>query len=63
MLTSSDAVRDVNEAYRLGANSFLIKPNDFDDLVKLTQAINGYWVWTDIGPQATQAEEQRRTRY
>jgi CheY-like chemotaxis protein len=32
MLTSSDAIRDVNEAYRLGANSFLIKPNDFDDL-------------------------------
>jgi CheY-like chemotaxis protein len=62
MLTSSDAVRDVNMAYQLGANSFLIKPNDFEDLVKLTGAINGYWIWTDVGPQVTQTDGQRKAR-
>src|SRR6185312_5104029 len=25
MLTSSDQIRDINEAYRLGANSFMVK--------------------------------------
>ena len=63
MLTSSDLIRDVNEAYRLGANSFLIKPNDFDDLVKLTQAIRGYWVWTDVGPQISAHDHEREPRY
>jgi CheY-like chemotaxis protein len=29
MLTSSDQIRDVNRAYQLGANSFLVKPLDF----------------------------------
>jgi CheY-like chemotaxis protein len=31
MLTSSDHIRDVNEAYHLGANSFLVKPLDFEN--------------------------------
>jgi len=60
MLTSSDSVRDVNAAYQLGANSFLVKPNDFDDLVKLTQSIQGYWVWTDTGPQGTPQSDPKR---
>jgi CheY-like chemotaxis protein len=30
VLSSSDDMRDVNTAYKLGANSFLIKPADFD---------------------------------
>src|ERR1051325_10934839 len=31
VLTSSDEIRDVNKAYKLGANSFLVKPMDFQD--------------------------------
>src|SRR3989442_15961776 len=31
VLTSSDQMRDVNLAYKLGANSFLVKPIDFDN--------------------------------
>ena len=60
MLSSSDLVRDVNTAYQLGANSFLIKPNEFDDLVTLSQAIKGYWIWTDTGPQLPVEDEQRK---
>ena len=29
MLTSSDQIQDVDRAYKLGANSFLVKPLDF----------------------------------
>jgi CheY-like chemotaxis protein len=44
VLTSSAASRDVNLAYQLGANSFLVKPSDFNDLVQLTKFIDGFWL-------------------
>jgi len=44
VLTSSAASRDVNLAYQLGANSFLVKPSDFSDLVQLTRFIDGFWL-------------------
>jgi CheY-like chemotaxis protein len=44
VLTSSEQLKDVNEAYRLGANSFLMKPYDFEDLVHLAKVIQEYWL-------------------
>ncbi len=53
MLTSSDEMRDVNTAYQLGANSFLVKPVDFERFVEITQAISGYWLWMDKAPDVS----------
>lgn len=53
MLTSSSDMRDVNTAYKLGANSFLIKPVDFERFVEISQALNGYWLWLDKAPSNT----------
>jgi CheY-like chemotaxis protein len=53
VLTSSSEIRDVNLAYQLGANSFLVKPADFDDFLRITQALQGYWLWTDKGSEIT----------
>jgi CheY-like chemotaxis protein len=39
MLTSSDHIRDVNLAYQLGANSFLVKPLDFCNAAELSRSI------------------------
>ena len=50
VLSYSDDMRDVNTAYKLGANSFLIKPADFDRFVEISQALNGYWIWMDRAP-------------
>jgi CheY-like chemotaxis protein len=44
VLTSSSDIRDVNLAYQLGANSFLVKPVDFDDFLRVAQALQGYWL-------------------
>ena len=44
VLTSSDQIRDVNEAYALGANSFMVKPLDFDNTSALAQVIHQYWL-------------------
>src|SRR4051812_11872496 len=40
VLTSSEDIRDVNLAYRLGANSFLVKPMDFTHFAELTDYIS-----------------------
>jgi CheY-like chemotaxis protein len=57
VLTSSDEIRDVNRAYQLGANSFLVKPMALEDLNRLTQAISGYWIWFDKAPETSVASE------
>jgi CheY-like chemotaxis protein len=44
VLTSSEAASDLHLAYELGANSFLAKPSGFQDMVQLTQFINGFWL-------------------
>ena len=44
VLTSSDSLRDVNLAYRLGANSFLVKPFEFEDCLQLGRMIREYWL-------------------
>jgi DNA-binding NarL/FixJ family response regulator len=51
VLTSSEEMRDVNEAYQLGANSFLVKPIDFEHFVKVSQALRGYWLWLNKSPE------------
>lgn len=50
VLTASNELRDINLAYELGANAILVKPLNFDDFVRLTQAIQGYWLWLHKGP-------------
>jgi CheY-like chemotaxis protein len=43
VLTSSDDIRDVNLAYKLGANSFLVKPMDFNHYVQMGNFIADNW--------------------
>jgi CheY-like chemotaxis protein len=51
MLTSSRQSLDVNRAYDLGANSYLVKPVEFDDLQRLLGTINTYWIDYNEKPQ------------
>jgi len=44
VLTSSDSLHDVNLAYKLGANSFLVKPLEFENCVQLGRLIQEYWL-------------------
>ena len=52
VLTSSNQERDVNHAYRLGANSFLVKPNDFVGLVLLAKLIQQTWLEHSKSPES-----------
>src|SRR6267142_899156 len=44
VLTSSRLTSDINLAYERGANSFLVKPADFENYVELSEFINGFWL-------------------
>jgi CheY-like chemotaxis protein len=47
VLTGSDQVQDITKAHELGANSYLVKPGDFHDLVEIVKRIEGRWLITD----------------
>ena len=51
MLTSSDRVYDVNQAYKLGANSFLVKPLDFENYVQTCHVLKQYWLNMNKRPE------------
>jgi CheY-like chemotaxis protein len=36
---------DIQQAYELGANSYLIKPTKFEDLVKMMESLKDYQLW------------------
>jgi CheY-like chemotaxis protein len=50
VLTSSAEVSDLNRAYDLGANSYLIKPVTFEALVAIIKTVNLYWLVTNEAP-------------
>ncbi|UCD56442.1 MAG: response regulator [Candidatus Hydrogenedentota bacterium] len=50
VLTSSTESADINRAYDLGANSYLVKPVRLDDLEKLAQATHLYWLLLNQSP-------------
>jgi len=43
VLTSSDEETDIETAYKLGANSFIIKPVEFEKFVEVAGQIELYW--------------------
>jgi two-component system, response regulator len=46
MLTSSRELSDVEESYRLGVNSYVVKPVNFDEYQRVIRELVTYW--TDI---------------
>jgi two-component system response regulator len=50
MMTSSNEERDVVESYRLGVNSYVVKPIDFSAFVEVVARIGLYWVLANRVP-------------
>ena len=44
VLTSSEHPTDINTSYRLGANSYLVKPPTAEELLRLAEAFKWYWL-------------------
>lgn len=43
VLTSSSEDNDIHEAYLIGANSYIVKPVDFDKFIDVARQIELYW--------------------
>jgi CheY-like chemotaxis protein len=52
VLTTSGEDGDVQAAYRLGANSYIVKPVDFDKFVEVAAQIELYWTVLNEAPRA-----------
>ena len=52
MLTSSHEERDLVESYRLGVNSYIVKPVDFDQFTESARALGMYWLLMNRPPKA-----------
>jgi CheY-like chemotaxis protein len=50
VMTSSNVDKDVEECYRLGVNSYLRKPVDFNQFVEAAKTIGLYWLLMNRTP-------------
>ena len=50
VLTSSREERDIIESYRLGVNSYIVKPVDFQQFNEAVKSIGYYWLLCNQAP-------------
>lgn len=50
VMTSSRAARDLEDCYRLGVNSYIVKPVDFHEFTEAVTEIGNYWLLLNRTP-------------
>ena len=50
VLTSSNEDRDIIDSYRLGVNSYIVKPVEFDKFIKAVSDLGLYWLLLNKPP-------------
>jgi CheY-like chemotaxis protein len=51
VLTTSAEDRDIEEAYKLGCNSYIVKPVEFDKFMEVALQIEVYWCLLNTTPR------------
>jgi DNA-binding response OmpR family regulator len=51
LLSASTFDADIQTAYLLGANGYLVKPAEFEALVAMAKAIKDYWLTVNRAPE------------
>jgi DNA-binding response OmpR family regulator len=57
VLTSAEDASTVNAAYDLGANSYLVKPGDPSEIVRMVEAMQRYWMEFNQAPRLVMRAE------
>jgi CheY-like chemotaxis protein len=60
VLTSSADDRDIEAAYRLGANSYIVKPVDFAKFLEVAAQIELYWCLLNESPRGEWPKKEER---
>ena len=58
MLTSSREERDIAESYKLGVNSYIVKPVDFEQFTEAARILGMYWMMLNQAPINRGSEEK-----
>ena len=58
VLTSSDQLKDIKRAYALGANSFIAKEIEFQDVVTMSGMLKDYWLGVNKAYQVERPERK-----
>lgn len=59
VLTSPDEINQVNQAYAMGATSFMMKPVEFVEFVQMSAVIHNHWLWLHTAPPIPMKSWQR----
>jgi CheY-like chemotaxis protein len=51
VLTSSAEDKDIQEAYRLGCNSYIVKPVEFEKFMEIASQVEVYWCALNTPPR------------
>jgi len=62
MLTSSEEIFDINKAYGLGANSFLVKPLEFEDFTAMMRTLSSFWLHTNTAASIQRPPSKDKSR-
>lgn len=51
VFSTSKAPDDINTSYKLGANSYVVKPSSYEHLKEVIQKISDFWLKTAMTPR------------
>jgi len=57
VLTTSEEAEEVLQMYKLRCSSYIVKPVDFDQFLKIIRAIANYWFTVVVLPKPASAEK------
>jgi CheY-like chemotaxis protein len=60
VLTSSEQTWEINTAYSFGANSFLVKPGDFEDYKSLASVVHSFWLKSAKRPESSRPPRKKK---
>ena len=59
IVSNSSAKREKAKAYAMGANSYIVKPRDFEEMKSVMLLVDGYWNRTsELPPRGDERDDQ-----